>query len=153
MASGGIANIISVKRMITNSVQFPKYPASKPRKTPNGTANPNTPTTSPNETLYPKILEIDTNGFWIGFTKWSYQMQLDLFLIFSILPLVIILYYKAKQKIFGAEVVMFLILGALVVGPFVELFTTFYTTFPYRFVPLITFFAIGIGVIFTKKTS
>tara|TARA_Y100000817_G_scaffold121127_1_gene94865 strand:+ start:1584 stop:2798 length:1215 start_codon:yes stop_codon:yes gene_type:complete len=105
------------------------------------------------ETLYPKILEIDTNGFWIGFTKWSYQMQLDLFLIFSILPLVIILYYKAKQKIFGAEIVMFLILGALSVGPFVELFTTFYTTFPYRFVPLIAFFAIGIGIIFTKKTN
>ncbi len=105
------------------------------------------------QTLYPKVFEIDTNSFWIGFTKWSYQMQLDLFLMFSILPLVIILFYKAKQKIIGAEIVMFLILGALVVGPFVELFTTFYTTFPYRFVPLITFFAIGIGIIFTKKTS
>ena len=105
------------------------------------------------QTLYPKILEIDTNAFWIGFTKWSYQMQLDLFLIFTILPLIVGLYYKAKQKIVAAEIMMFLILGALTVGPFVELFTTFYVTFPYRFVPLVVFFAIGVGILLAKKTN
>jgi hypothetical protein len=46
---------------------------------------------------------------------------------------------------------MFLILGALIAGPFVELFTNFYVTFPYRFVPLVVFFAIGVGMIVGKK--
>ena len=105
------------------------------------------------QTLYPKILELDTTAFWIGFTKWSYQMRFDLLLIFTILPLIVGLFYKAKQKMVSAEIVMFLILGALIAGPFVELFTNFYVTFPYRFVPLVVFFAIGVGMIVGKKTN
>ena len=105
------------------------------------------------QTLYPKILEIDTTAFWIGFTKWSYQMRFDFLLIFTILPLIVGLFYKAKQKIVGAEIVMFLILGALFAGPFVELFTNFYVTFPYRFVPLVVFFAVGVGMIVGKKAN
>jgi len=105
------------------------------------------------QTLYPKILEIDTMAFWIGFTKWSYQMRFDFLLLFTILPLVVGLFYKAKQKVVGAEIIMFLILGGLITGPFVELFTSFYVTFPYRFVPLIAFFAIGVGIILSRKAS
>ena len=80
-------------------------------------------------------------------------MRFDFLLIFTILPLVVGLFYKAKQKIIGAEITMFLILGALSAGPFVELFTNFYVTFPYRFVPLVVFFAIGVGIIVGKKTK
>jgi len=105
------------------------------------------------QTLYPKILELDTTAFWIGFTKWSYQMRFDFLLIFTILPLIVGLFYKAKQKIVSAEIVMFLIFGTLFAGPFVELFTNFYVTFPYRFVPLVVFFAIGVGIIVGKKTK
>ena len=105
------------------------------------------------QTLYPKILELDTTAFWIGFTKWSYQMRFDFLLIFTILPLIVGLFYKAKQKIVSAEIVMFLIFGTLFAGPFVELFTNFYVTFPYRFVPLVVFFAIGVGIIVGKKTN
>ena len=105
------------------------------------------------QTLYPKILELDTTAFWIGLTKWSYQMRFDFLLIFTILPLVVGLFYKAKQKIIGAEITMFLILGALSAGPFVELFTNFYVTFPYRFVPLIVFFAMGVGMILGKEST
>ena len=105
------------------------------------------------QTLYPKILDLDATAFWIGFTKWSYQMRFDFLLIFTILPLIVGLFYKAKQKIVSAEIVMFLILGTLFAGPFVELFTNFYVTFPYRFVPLVVFFAIGVGIIVGKKTN
>ena len=59
---------------------------------------------------------------------------------------------KAKQGINIATPVLFLIAGSLVAGPIVEIFSDFYVTLPYRFVPTIVFFAIGVGVLFNKKS-
>lgn len=105
------------------------------------------------QSLYTKILELNVTNLLIGFTKWSYQMRYDYLLIFSLIPLLVALYYKAKEKIVEAEIVIFLIFGMLISGPIIESLTSFYGIFPYRFVPLIIFFALGVGMLFRKKTN
>ena len=105
------------------------------------------------QSLYTKILDFNITNLLIGFTKWSYQMRYDYLLIFSLIPLLVALYYKAKEKIVEAEITIFLILGMLISGPVIESLTNFYGIFPYRFVPLIVFFALGVGILFRKKTN
>ena len=105
------------------------------------------------QSLYTKILELNATNLLIGFTKWSYQMRYDYLLTFSLIPLLVALYYKAKEKIVEAEIVIFLIFGILISGPIIESLTNFYGIFPYRFVPLIIFFALGVGILFRKKTN
>ena len=105
------------------------------------------------QSLYTKIIELNATNLLIGFTKWSYQMRYDYVLTFSLIPLLVALYYKAKEKIVEAEIVIFLIFGILISGPIIESLTNFYGIFPYRFVPLIIFFALGVGILFRKKTN
>ena len=45
---------------------------------------------------------------------------------------------------------MFLIFGTITAGPILVMVTYFYEILPYRLVPLIVFFAIGIGLFFSK---
>ena len=51
-----------------------------------------------------------------------------------------------------ATSVLFLITGSLAAGPIIETFSEFYVILPYRFVPTIVFFAIGVGILFNKKS-
>ena len=48
---------------------------------------------------------------------------------------------------------LFFISVLLLAGPLVALLTDFYVILPYRFVPLIAFFAIAIGVLIFKTTK
>ena len=50
IANGGRASMTSVKRITIVSIQPPKYPATRPRITPKGTATPKTPITKPRDT-------------------------------------------------------------------------------------------------------
>jgi len=101
--------------------------------------------------VYSSIIRFDTEQFFIGFTKLSYQLRFDLLFLTALFPLTIALIIKAKKGISIATPVLFLIAGSLVAGPIVEIFSEFYVTLPYRFVPTIVFFAIGVGILFNKK--
>ena len=102
--------------------------------------------------VYSSIVRFDIEQLFIGFTKLSYQLRFDLLLLTALFPLTIALIIKAKKGISIAAPILFLIAGSLVVGPIIEIFSGFYVTLPYRFVPTIVFFAIGVGILFNKKS-
>ena len=102
--------------------------------------------------VYSSIVRFDIEQLLVGFTKLSYQLRFDLLLLTALFPLTIALIIKAKKGISIATPILFLIAGSLVAGPIVEIFSDFYVTLPYRFVPTIVFFAIGVGVLFNKKS-
>jgi len=102
--------------------------------------------------VYSSIIRFDIEQLFIGFTKLSYQLRFDLLLLTALFPLTIALIIKAKKGISIATPILFLIAGSLVAGPIIEIFSGFYVTLPYRFIPTIVFFAIGVGVLFNKKS-
>jgi len=102
--------------------------------------------------VYSSIIRFDIEQLFMGFTKLSYQLRFDLLLLTALFPLTIALIIKAKKGISIATPVLFLIAGSLAAGPIVEIFSDFYVTLPYRFVPTIVFFAIGVGILFNKKS-
>jgi len=103
--------------------------------------------------VYGDLIRVDVSEFWIGFTAWSYQMHLDILLILTMIPLTIGLFLKSKSGIKDADSILVLIFGALLFGPVLALLTEFYYILPYRFVPLIIFFAIGVGVFLSNKAK
>ena len=102
--------------------------------------------------VYSSIIRFDIEQLFMGFTKLSYQLRFDLLLLTALFPITIALIIKAKKGISIATPILFLIAGSLVAGPIVEIFSGFYVTLPYRFIPTIVFFAIGVGILFNKKS-
>jgi len=91
------------------------------------------------------------NEFWIGFASFAAQLRFDSLIILFLIPLIVgLLFSSSKNK--HAESIMVLIGGMLFVAPLLSGFTD-QTNQPYRFVPLVTFFAIGVGMLLSKKTS
>ena len=94
--------------------------------------------------------EFDEKEFWMGFTSFSYQLRFDGIVILFLLPLIIGLFIASKKGVRHADSLMILIAGMLIIAPFFTGFTNL-TNQPYRFVPLVVFFAIGVGVLLSKK--
>ena len=76
----------------------------------------------------------------------------DSLLLLTIFPVVVGLVLLAKNHLKEADSILLLILGTLIAGPILIMFTNFYEILPYRYIPLIVFFAIGIGMFFSKKS-
>ena len=89
--------------------------------------------------------------FWMGFTSFSYQLRFDGLVILFLLPLIVGLFIASKKGVRHADSLMVLISGMLIISPLVTAFTN-QTNQPYRFVPLVTFFAIGVGVLLSKRS-
>ncbi|MBS3926373.1 MAG: hypothetical protein KGZ34_06770 [Nitrosarchaeum sp.] len=89
--------------------------------------------------------------FMIGFTSFAYQLRFDGIVLSFLIPLIFGLFIASIKKVRNAESVMILIMGTLLVAPFLTGFTI-ETNQPYRFVPLIVFFAIGVGTLLTKRS-
>ena len=104
------------------------------------------------DTIYPDVVKIDPSKFFIGLATFGPLLRFDFFLLFTILPVVIGLTYLAKNYR-EADSVLFLILGTLIAGPVLIVFTNFYEILPYRYIPFIVFFSIGIGLFFSKKST
>jgi hypothetical protein len=94
----------------------------------------------------------DPYDFWRGFTAWAFQMRFDVIILFFILPLIIGLFVVSRRGIKHADSIMVLIMGMLLSAPILQGFTN-QTIQPYRFVPLVVFFAMGVGIILTKRSS
>ena len=105
------------------------------------------------ESIYGDLLRIDYSEFVIGFSAWYNQMRSDVFLILTILPLTVGLFLISKKGIFDADSILVLMAGILLLGPILGLFTNFYFVLPYRYIPLMVFFAVGIGVFLTKRST
>ena len=62
------------------------------------------------------------------------------------------LFLASRKGIFQADSILVLIAGMLLSAPLLTGFTD-QTNQPYRFVPLVVFFAMGVGTILSKRTS
>jgi len=91
-----------------------------------------------------------THNFWEGFSTLNSTFRSDgLFLLF-LLPLTVGLFIASRKGILHADSIMFFILTMLLYSPLMGAYSTAVNP-PYRFIPLIIFFAIGIGVLFSKR--
>jgi len=95
------------------------------------------------------ISKFDSDDFWIGFTSMSPQLRFDGMILVFLLPLVVGLYISSRKGIIQADSIMVLILGMLLM-PAVVAGITDQTNQPYRFLPLVVFFAIGVGILLSK---
>ena len=104
-------------------------------------------------TIYDDIIHVDFNRFMNSLSDFSSQMRFDYFMLMTILPVTLGLFFIARSGIVHAESLLFFISVLLLAGPLVALLTDFYVILPYRFVPLIAFFAIAMGILIFRNTK
>jgi len=85
-----------------------------------------------------------------GLSYIGQQLRFDVTLLVFLLPLIVGLFLTSKRGILQAESIMVLIAGMLIIPALLVTFTD-QGNEPYRFVPLIVFFAIGVGMLFSKQ--
>jgi len=108
---------------------------------------------SSQDAIYGDVVRIDFDRFAMAFGHFSAQMRFDYLLLFTILPITVGLFFISKSGIKQADSILVLFFGTLFAGPLVALLTDHYVILPYRFVPLIVFFAIAIGLIFSRRIN
>lgn len=91
-------------------------------------------------------------GFWQGFSSMVFLLRFDVLVTLLLLPLVVGLFIASKKGYEYADSVLVLIGMFLLTAPFLTGFTNM-TNQPYRFIPLVIFFAMGVGVLLSKTTS
>ena len=103
------------------------------------------------DSVYGDVIEINESKFILGFQSIAAQLRFDLFIIMALLPVTIGLLFLSKNNLKHADSILFLIFGTILASPLLIMFTYHYEILPYRFVPLLVFFAIGVGMFFSKK--
>jgi len=103
------------------------------------------------DTVYPDIININYSKFILGFQTISAQLRFDFFFIMTLLPVTVGLMFLSKSKLKHADSILILIFGTIIASPILVSFTYHYEILPYRFIPLLVFFSIGVGMFFSKK--
>lgn len=103
------------------------------------------------DSVYSDIINISDSEFFLALNTLGYTLRYDVFIILSLLPVTIGLFFTSRRGFLQADSILVLILTSLLAGPFISMLTGFYFVLPYRFLPLIVFVAIGIGVFLSKK--
>jgi len=96
--------------------------------------------------------DFNEDSFWLGFTSISYQLRYDGLILLFMLPLVVGLFIASKNGFKQADSIMFLVGWTLLSAPILTGFSEL-TNQPYRFVPLIVFFALGVGTLLSKRIN
>jgi len=104
-------------------------------------------------TVYPDVIDINPSKFILGFQVIIAQLRFDLFFIMLLLPVTVGLMFLSKNKLKHADSILILIFGTIIASPILVAFTYHYEILPYRFIPLLVFFSIGVGMFFSKKIS
>ena len=97
---------------------------------------------------FDKVSSFKTDRFWEGLTSFAIQMRLDGITILFLVPLIFGLFLSSK-KFKHANSISILIAGVLLSGPILAGMTD-QTNQPYRFIPVIAFFAIGVGMLLPR---
>ena len=103
------------------------------------------------DTIYPDIIDVNSSKFILGFQAIIAQLRFDLFFIMALLPVTVGLIFLSKNKLKHADSILILIFGTIIASPILVAFTYHYEILPYRFIPLLIFFSIGVGMFFSKK--
>lgn len=97
-------------------------------------------------------LTFDYYDFWSAFTAWSFQLRFDSLFLLFIVPLTVTLFLISRKGFPQADSALVLIVGTIIAMPLLAAFTGF-NLHPYRYVPLLVFFAIGVGALLSKNTK
>lgn len=104
-----------------------------------------------NTGFFPDTISFDSHDFWRAFNAFSYQLRFDALIVIFLLPLTIGLFISSRKKgIVQADSILVLIMGILLVQPILSALTINVSE-PYRFMPLVIFFAMGVGTLLSKK--
>jgi len=96
--------------------------------------------------------EFDSHDFWGGFNAINLSLRYDPLVFLFMLPLIVGLFFKSRNGFKESDSITFLILGMILSAIFIPAFSGAINA-PYRFIPLIIFFAMGVGVLLSKKTT
>jgi len=96
------------------------------------------------------LLTFDNKEFWSSFTIWGFQLRDDTLFLLFILPVTVGLFLKSLKGIPQADSILILIIGTIFVMPLLAALTLT-NLHPYRFVPLVVFFAIGVGTLLAQR--
>ncbi len=91
----------------------------------------------------------NTSEFWMGFSSFANQLRWDGIVLLFLIPLIVLLFISSMRGVKHANAIMVIIAGMLFIPPLLTGFST-QTNQPYRFVPLVVFFAIGVGVLLSR---
>ena len=105
------------------------------------------------DTVYPDIIDVNYSKFILGFQVIITQLRFDLFFIMALLPVTVGLMFLSKNKLKHADSILILIFGTIISSPILVMFTYHYEILPYRFIPLLIFFSIGVGMFFSKNSK
>ena len=105
------------------------------------------------DTIYPDIIDVNSSKFILGFQVIIAQLRFDLFFIMALLPVTVGLIFLSKNKLKHADSILILIFGTIIASPILVTFTYHYEILPYRFIPLLVFFSIGVGMFFSKNSK
>jgi hypothetical protein len=94
--------------------------------------------------------EFKSHDFWGGFLTLNSTFRIDGLFLLLLLPLTVGLFIASRKGVLHADSIMFFILTMLVYSPFLGVISHAVNP-PYRYIPMIIFFAIGIGVLFSKR--
>ena len=103
------------------------------------------------DAVYGNVVDIEVSEFWIGFTTLASNLRFDIVLLLLLLPVSAGLFLKARNGSKNSISLIVLISGTILVTPILEMITDYYFVYPYRYVPLVVFFAIGLSTLFSKK--
>ncbi len=104
-------------------------------------------------TVYPDVIDVNYSKFILGFQVIIAQLRFDLFFIMLLLPVTVGLMFLSKNKLKHADSILILIFGTIIASPILVAFTYHYEILPYRFIPLLVFFSIGVGMFFAKNSK
>ena len=102
------------------------------------------------DSVYQNVIDIEPSEFWIGFTTLAFNLRFDVVLLLLLLPVTAGLFLKARKGDKNSISLIVLICGTILVTPILEMITNYYFVYPYRYVPLVVFFAIGLSTLFSK---
>ena len=88
-------------------------------------------------------------NFAKGIESFSYQLRFDPIILIFLLPLSVMLFLKSLRGYTQANSIQVLIFGFLLIPPLLITFTE-QTNEPYRLIPLVVFFAVGVSTLLGK---
>jgi len=93
----------------------------------------------------------DSIRFWSGFTLWPFQLRFEWLFLMFILPVTVGLFLLSRKGMLRADSILFLIAGIIFAMPLMGGLTP-WNLHPYRYASLIVFFAIGVGILFSRRS-
>jgi hypothetical protein len=96
--------------------------------------------------------EFSYHKFLAGFTAFSSQFRFDGLIIMLLLPLTVGLFIVSRNGVKDADSILFMFLGMFLIAVLLPSITHF-TNNPYRWVPFVVFFGIGVGTLLSKRVT